>query len=871
TRFPVLGSVLAKVVGQWTQSVSELLVRLDRDRVALAARFQIPATTQLTAVQGAVGDTHNEGRSVCILAFGESRLVYKPRNVALEDLYERLVKALSRLTPQQPLRAANALTRSEPGGRDYGYVEYVTARPCATEQELQGFYRNAGRTLALLHSLAATDCHQENLIAVGSQLVLVDAETLFDMAAPPAARLSAAVELDVPGADPASVLRVGMLPTWLWLEGRQTALDISALGAAPGDVDVHGVGSRGWRHVNSDAMVPGGGDTRAVHPQSLPTPIGIEGPLSTYLDTLVAGFEQTYRLLATELAPRLRALREQSARLRRRTVIRPTYVYASLLAASVKPAALTSCAARGLVLERLTRAFLGAEASQTWPLMVAEQDALTRLDVPYFQVPLHGGCTEWLEGRIDDWPEGDTWSRVDSRVAGLGEADLRWQVSLIRASVAASNYRMSADPAAGPRIAPQVSAPDSVPRGRTCLARVREAEIVVADGSTWMGLSLLPDGLRANVQSVGSGLYDGRMGLAVALAQGAQVDPSVDPGGRIAAAALAPLLRLLNSVDEGDVVRLVVATGLGMTGVGGLLRGLAFLRDRGQADSSEIKSAESSLLRALSPRMLADDRGLDLISGAAGLIAPLVRLLAADRASCHAELLESLIRSAAEVLVSRQEADTGAWSTLPASAPLTGLAHGSAGISLALAEAGVALAEMAYLDAAVRGLDYESDSYDPVARNWPDYRINGGDNAFMMGWCAGAPGIALTRLRLLQLLPDCPRAPVWRRELVAAADTTASAPLAARDHLCCGNLGRVAVLRTLSALAPTSLRDPGWEAAANGIVAAVLARPAEQLPRSMLGAKSDDIPMPGLFTGLPGAGLVLLDGAPADWVPQLLL
>ncbi|HQZ85886.1 MAG TPA: type 2 lanthipeptide synthetase LanM, partial [Actinomycetota bacterium] len=355
TRFPVLGSVLAKVVGQWTQSVSELLVRLDRDRVALAARFQIPATTPLTAVQGAVGDTHNDGRSVCILSFGESRLVYKPRNVALEDLYERLVKALSRLTPQQPLRAANALTRSEPGGRDYGYVEYVTARPCATEQELQGFYRNAGRTLALLHSLAATDCHQENLIAVGSQLVLVDAETLFDMAAPPAARLSAAVELDVPGADPASVLRVGMLPTWLWLEGRQTALDISALGAAPGDVDVHGVGSRGWRHVNSDAMVPGGGDTRAVHPQSLPTPIGIEGPLSTYLDTLVAGFEQTYRLLATELAPRLRALREQSARLRRRTVIRPTYVYASLLAASVEPAALTSCAARGLVLERLTR------------------------------------------------------------------------------------------------------------------------------------------------------------------------------------------------------------------------------------------------------------------------------------------------------------------------------------------------------------------------------------------------------------------------------------------------------------------------------------------------------------------------------------
>ncbi len=465
TRFPVLGSVLATVVGQWTQAVTELLVRLGNDRGALADRFEIPSTAPLTHVEGSVGDTHNDGRSVCILTFGEGRLVYKPRSVALEDLYEQLLTALSRLTPQQPLRAATVLTRSELGGRDYGYVEYVTARPCATEQELRGFYHNAGRILALLHSLAATDCHQENLIAVGSQLVLVDAETLFDTAAPTAARTSRSIELEASGADPASVLRVGMLPTWLWLEGRQMALDISALGAAPGEVDALAVGSRGWRHVNSDAMVPGGGDTRAVHPQSLPTQVGVEGQLDTYLDTLVAGFEQTYRLVATELAPWLRAVRAQSTRLRRRTVIRPTYVYASLLAASVEPAALTSGPARGLVLERLTRAFLGAEASQVWPLVEAEQDALTRLDVPYFQVPLDGGWTEWLDGRIDDWPEGEAWSQVESRVDRLGESDLRWQVSLIRASVSASNYRMSADPAAGPRIAPQVERPRFGPAG----------------------------------------------------------------------------------------------------------------------------------------------------------------------------------------------------------------------------------------------------------------------------------------------------------------------------------------------------------------------------------------------------------------------
>jgi hypothetical protein len=197
-------------------------------------------------------------------------------------------------------------------------------------------------------------------------------------------------------------------------------------------------------------------------------------------------------------------------------------------------------------------------------------------------------------------------------------------------------------------------------------------------------------------------------------------------------------------------------------------------------------------------------------------------------------------------------------------------------------------------------LDYEAQTYDPDARNWPDYRDSAHGGGFMMGWCAGAPGIALTRLRMLQLLPNAEQVPSWREDLLVAADTTAGAPLFARDHLCCGNLGNAAILRTLAAATSTTETMPGtadlqlstaggagraggaggavratngdrWTSAANGIAAAVLGRPGETLPRSMLGQSSAGIPMPGLMTGLPGAGLVLLDIDPTTWVPQLLL
>ncbi len=136
----------------------------------------------------------------------------------------------------------------------------------------------------------------------------------------------------------------------------------------------------------------------------------------------------------------------------------------------------------------------------------------------------------------------------------------------------------------------------------------------------------------------------------------------------------------------------------------------------------------------------------------------------------------------------------------------------------------------------------------------------------------------MTRLRMLQLQPDAEQAPTWREEMVVAADTTARARLDGRDHLCCGNLGRAAILRTLAASlasipgqSDTADLRRRWLSSADAIVAAVLERRDERLPRSMFGSALTEIPMPGLFTGLPGAGLMLVSDEPAAWVPQLML
>ena len=880
TRFPVLGGLLARVVQQWARVTVEMLERLAVDRPALAAKLGIPQDAPLTEAMGAAGDTHNAGRSVSILGFGDTRVVYKPRSVALEELYHRHATALSTLTPDDPLRAVAVLARTDADG-DYGYCEYVSRQPCTTDDELRRFYRNAGRTLALLHVLAATDCHHENLIAVGDQLVPVDGETLFDTAPPPTVPQSATADASNSTGIPASVQRVGILPTWLWLDGRRTALDVSALGVAPGSV--HPIERRGWRSINSDLMARGDVEMVVDHPTSLPTATNTAAAVGEYVDDVVDGFTGAYRSLAARADALSQQLSTETRNLSRRLVTRPTYVYASLLGASLEPEALTSAQSRGLVLERLTRALLHDEATAIWPMVAAEQDALTRLDVPYFQVGLGGAGsaasrrTEWLDGGLSGWPDIDSEAEIEARCASLSEADLEWQSKLIRASVAASRFRLTPG-SSGSEVRGDGASfrADGMDRGQAqeaglaALTAVTESSVTIDGQRTWMGVSLLPDGVRANLQTIGSGLYDGRMGLAVALAAWAAVDGEhTEEAAAAADAAVGPLLELLHSGVEGDVVRLAHANGLGIGGVGGLLRGLAFLG--GMSDDDEFAEASATLIRGVPTNLLRDDNQLDLMSGAAGLIAPLVPLVLTQTDGDA----ERLLRAAAEVLRDRQDPDTGGWRTELAATPLTGLAHGASGIAVALAEAALVLDDASLMAAAVKGLDYEARTFDRSAGNWPDFRVDARESGFMMGWCAGAPGIALTRLRLLQILPEAEQVPRWRDEMVVAADTTARAQLVGRDHLCCGNLGRAAILRMLAASASGDAAEGDlgrqWSAAADSIVAAVLRQQNGSLPRSMFGAALTEIPLPGLFTGLPGAGLVLIDADPLAWVPQLML
>ena len=174
--YPVLARQLVERIDQWVTFGLEFLRHLCTDLEVIRERFSPegdPAT--LTGVAAGLGDSHRGGRSVLIAEFSSGlRVVYKPRDLAVDVHFQELLSWLNERGNHPPFRTLKILDRGT-----YGWVEFVAEQACTLPHEVRRFYRRQGAYLALLYALDATDFHFENLIAAGEHPVLIDLEALF--------------------------------------------------------------------------------------------------------------------------------------------------------------------------------------------------------------------------------------------------------------------------------------------------------------------------------------------------------------------------------------------------------------------------------------------------------------------------------------------------------------------------------------------------------------------------------------------------------------------------------------------------------------------------------------------------------------------
>lgn len=870
--YPVLARHQVVQIHQWLAASTRLLRRLHSNRQALQAALSIPAQARCCGVAMDLGDRHHGGESVCRLDFQADgqpfSVVYKPRDIRIQEAYHGFLGRVERL-----LGRPFSLKPRTLAADGYGFVEWLQHEHCRDRAEVTEFYRNAGSLLAVLYILGASDCHHENLLAIGPWLALIDAETLLEGELPQpedAATGSLASRLHD------SVLRTGFLPHWRLMGGNTPqAIDVSVLHPrlAP-----NGGRRREWIGVNSDGICIGTVEAAPPAVHCLPVPLE-ELDLGQYTDTLCNAFQDTLTRLLAFRAPLLEALTRFEG-VARRQIIRNTRIYAQIREQLLEPKALHDWVSQGLVLEQLARAHLraGEPSRQHWSLCREEIRQLQDLDIPCF------------EGRVDrpffrvDRPAGEGNHALEDGLAGvrrrlrqLDGPGIALQTSLIAGSLFASGLGGGGD-AGGGGSAAGVGAADGAglesgarPAGDAAQAAAAlrsEAErlcsliwsraVLDAEGNPdWLGLDLTQGSEPYQFGLMGASLYSGQAGIALVFAMLATLHRREGEAAEAQLWAQRARRCLATTVAEalgsGAFARqFAQRSGLGLAGLGGLLLTLQLLdgyllEDRpAQASTPDHGALADQIIAGLPADLIATDTSLDLLAGCAGLIGPLLR-------NGTPRAMELALQCAAR-LVDTQES-SGGWRIGGYPAPLTGLSHGVAGIVAALARVNDLAPDAARQAAIVRGLAYERGLYNAERRNWPDLRDPSG-RVMMTTWCHGAPGIALMRAVLRQTQASDAAVEGEIASALALTLHTLGSWLneaQAQDHLCCGFFGLAAICRGLersTSAAPQASR---------AIEARVLAAHQHRAPYRLLSLGDSSLEVHGLFTGLAGIAMVMLE------------
>jgi len=282
---------------------------------------------------------------------------------------------------------------------------------------------------------------------------------------------------------------------------------------------------------------------------------------------------------------------------------------------------------------------------------------------------------------------------------------------------------------------------------------------------------------------------------------------------------------------------------------------------------SELLARAENMIEAVAP-FIEQDRALDVIAGAAGLMA----VLSGFYRSTGFEPALQLARNCAEHLIHHaRPAEVGiAWETpVRATQPLTGFSHGASGFAWTLQEIASLTGEQRFAKASLEAIAYERSVFSPEARNWPDFRSDGSTlltappssrtgPRFSMTWCHGAPGIALARLMSLQHLDDSG----VRADAEIALATTIRGGFGMNHSLCHGDLGNLEPVLVASQL----LGDDRWASYASAISAGVL----ERIKHGWVCGVPQGVETPGLLVGLAGIGYGLLRLADPARIPSVL-
>ncbi|MBS3028139.1 MAG: type 2 lantipeptide synthetase LanM [Dolichospermum sp. DET50] len=863
--YAVLARLLSTITKLWIEANVEFILRLSSDIVSIQSRiFNNQNLGRVIELKPALSDYHNGRRAVIILQFESGdKLVYKPKNLSIDRTYFEFLEWLNQQGIPLAFKSLKLLNQ-----KGYGWVEYAENLPSKDANAAHQFYQRAGMLLCLMYLLEGVDCYYENIIANGEYPLLIDMETLLHNNFKLEREYSESYQIrpiDLIWWN--SVFRVGLLPTWRPSADWKIAYNIGGLREA-GKL-VLPFFKTVWCHPNTDAMKRDSQQIVIDVKSSVPRLNDEYLQATDYVDEVVTGFQQMYLFLANKkdelLAPQ--SPFHNLARQKVRYILRNTKFYNSILQTLLEPEYLRDGVDRSIEIDVVSRISLdtGKKAIH-WPLVKFETAALEQMDIPFFSMDTNSTSIDLPNGEIlESFCENTSIDNVINRLHSFNEQDLKTQIrlteSILRLSSISGKHSTSLEKEKDDNFdAVAVLSPQEMIAEATMIAQqLQELAFYCHDGSiTWIAPQLQAE--KYILQPLRLDIYGGAAGIIVFLAALEKVTGGAGYAELIQGAII-PLREAITTIPVQTLSKNGYTIG-GVAGIASLI--YAFTRISEFLEMPSLLEDAQEAASLISPKWINEDKHLDVVSGSAGAI---LALLALYQKTNAAEILAKAICCGEHLLHTRTSNNKGfrAWHQIGADF-VTGFSHGAAGIAYALLRLYKATDDNRFFKMARESVAYEQSVFDKLAGNWPDYReamqINS-DSRFMTAWCHGAPGIALARMGGLSVLNTAE----IEKDVLAALETIRNFSLRGKDHLCCGNFGRIEVLQIAAQtfsrqeLADLAIKQASW----------IVHRAKERGSYQLFDTFIQGIFHPSFFQGTSGIGYQLLRLTQPDLLPSVLL
>lgn len=317
------------------KNISDLIERLNQDFLSFIYTYNL-GTNTIETISLSDGDTHDKGRSVSTITFSNNqKIVYKPKDLTITKSLAAFFNYLNKnfqtniLIPKRFIK------------NNYIFEEYIEKKDIKYEREASNYYYNYGQLVAIAYILNGSDFHFENIIAHGSQPVLIDLETVFQEPVP--------LKLSNEQNPITSVLATAMLP-FDFFPNKEKKIDMSGLtkgnmSAPIKTKQLSNIGTDSMKYEDKDIYIPNG--------KNLPELKGKVFLYNHFQNEIYNGFSSLLNSIIENKSKVNSFIDTHFQNLYVRIVLRPTMKYKELLDYSYHPIAMYNAIERERLLQNL--------------------------------------------------------------------------------------------------------------------------------------------------------------------------------------------------------------------------------------------------------------------------------------------------------------------------------------------------------------------------------------------------------------------------------------------------------------------------------------------------------------------------------------